>query len=117
MKKFLILMMLLSVPAYAEDYSRHQEIYFVNQAGGVVALTVEPCTIELAKVKGFDSRTYATESNGTKHEGCWVAPDISDAPQYPGVKIIPIVNVWYDGVITPFEQSLFKPVEKQERAL
>ncbi len=113
MKKFLILMaVLVSFPAIAEDYSLYKELFFANQAGGAVVLTVEPCAIVEAKTKGFDSRTYATEANGTKHEGCWVAPDISDAPQYPGVKIIPIVNVWYDGVIVPFEQSLFAPIEK-----
>lgn len=115
MKKFLVLIaVLFSYPAIAEDYSQYKELFFTNQAGGAVVLTVEPCEISEAKLKGFDSRSYATEADGTKHEGCWVAPDISDAPQYPGVKIIPIVNVWYDGDIIPFEQRLFSPINKLE---
>lgn len=113
MKKFLVVMaVLFSYPAIAEDYSTYKELFFTNQQGGAVVLTVEPCEIIAAKAKGFESRTYATEADGTKHEGCWMAPDISDAPQYPGVKIIPIVNVWYDGEVIPFAQSLFKPIEK-----
>lgn len=111
MKQVLALVAALFItPATAEDYSQYKELFLVNQAGGVIALTVEPC--QIPEAKGFDSRAYATEGNGTKHEGCWMAPDISDAPNYPGVKIIPIVNVWFDGVIVPLEQGLFAPIAK-----
>lgn len=115
MKKFLtVVAVLFSLPVAAEDYSTYKELYMANQAGGVVALTVEPCGIKEALDKKFESRAYATEANGTKHEGCWIAPDISDAPNHPGVKIIPIVNVWFEGVIVPFDQSLFAPITKIE---
>lgn len=115
MKKILALVAVLSItPATAEDYSQFKELFMANQAGGVVALTVEPCAIDAAKNKKFESRAYATEADGTKHEGCWIAPDISEAPNHPGVKIIPIVNVWFDGIIVPFEQSLFAPISKME---
>lgn len=115
MKNFLtVVAVLFSLPVAAEDYSTYKELYMANQAGGVVALTVEPCAIESAKAKHFDSRAYATEADGTRHEGCWIAPDISEAPNHPSIKIIPIVNVWFDGIIVPFEQSLFAPITKIE---
>lgn len=115
MKNILALVaVLFSLPATAEDYSSHKELFMANQAGGVVALTVEPCAIEIAKSKKFEGRAYATEADGTIHEGCWIAPDISEAPDYPGVKIIPIVNVWFEGVIVPYEQNLFAPITKIE---
>jgi len=115
MKYILALVAVLSsLPATAEDYSNHKELFMANQAGGVVALAVEPCTIEQAKLKKFEGRAYATEANGTKHEGCWIAPDISEAPNVPNVKIIPIVNVWFEGVIVPYEQNLFVPIAKLE---
>lgn len=110
MKKFLsVVAVMFSLPVAAADYSTYKELYMANQAGGVVALTVEPCAIGPAKLKKFESRAYATEANGTIHEGCWIAPDISDAPNHPSVKIIPIVNVWFNGVIVPYEQNLFSP--------
>ncbi|MEN6294314.1 MAG: hypothetical protein ABFD07_20160 [Methanobacterium sp.] len=113
MKKFLtVVAVLISLPVAAEDYSSHDELFMANQAGGVVALTVEPCAVETAKIKHFDMRAYATEADGTRHEGCWMAPDISEAPNHPSVKIIPIVNVWFDGIIVPFEQGLFAPMIK-----
>lgn len=115
MKKILALVAALFItPATAEDYSSHKELFMSNQAGGVIALTVEPCAIEIAKNKKFESRAYATEANGTIHEGCWSAPDISEAPNHPNIKIIPIVNIWFDGVIVPFEQGLFAPISKIE---
>lgn len=100
--------------ATAEDYSKHKELFMANQAGGIVALTVEPCAIAAAKAKKFENRAYATEGNGTLHEGCWMAPDTSEAPDYPGMRIIPIVNVWFDDTIVPFDQKLFAPISKME---
>ena len=111
MKKILALVAaLISLPATAADYSEHKELYMANQAGGDIVLTLEPCAIEEAKKLGFTSRTYATVAGGKiMEEGCWLSPDISEAPQIQGVKIIPIVNVWYDGLILPFEQNMFGP--------
>lgn len=113
MKSILALVAALSItPATAEDYSNHHELFMSNQAGGVVALTDEPCAINAAQSKKFENRAYATEADGTLHEGCWIAPDISEAPNHPSIKIIPIVNVWFDGIVVPFEQGLFSPISK-----
>ena len=101
---------LLSLPATAADYSEHKELFMANQAGGDVVLTLEPCAFEEAKKLGFENRTYATVAGGkTVEEGCWIAPGIDGAPNIPGVSIIPLVNVWYGGVILPYEQNLFEP--------
>lgn len=100
---------LVSLPAATADYSKHKELYMANQAGGDVVLTLEPCAITEAKKLGFENRSYATVAGGVIiEEGCWIAPSISGAPTVPGVTIIPLVNVWYDGVILPFEQNLFE---------
>ena len=101
---------LLSLPATSADYSEHKELYMANQAGGDVVLTLEPCAIEEAKKLGFENRTYVTVAGGkTVEEGCWIAPGIDGAPNVPGITIIPLVNVWYDGIILPFEQNQFSP--------
>lgn len=101
---------LISLPAISADYSEHKELYMANQAGGDIVLTLEPCAFEEAKKLGFTNRSYATVAGGkTMEEGCWLAPGIEGAPNVPGVTIIPIVNVWYDGLILPFEQNQFSP--------
>ena len=112
MKKLLALVaVFLSLPATSADYSKHKELYMANQAGGDIVLTLEPCAFEAARKLGFENRSYATVAGGKiMEEGCWLAPSIAEAPQIEGVKIIPIVNVWYDGLILPFEQNMFGPV-------
>jgi len=101
---------LISLPATSADYSEHKELFMANQAGGDVVLTLEPCAIEEAKRLGFENRTYATIAGGKiQEEGCWIAPGINDAPNVPGMTIIPLVNVWYSGLILPFEQNQFSP--------
>ena len=112
MKKILALVaVFLSLPATSADYSEHKELYMANQAGGDIVLTLEPCAFEAARKLGFENRSYATVAGGKiMEEGCWLAPSIAEAPQIEGVKIIPIVNVWYDGLILPFEQNQFGPV-------
>ena len=103
---------LISLPAISADYSEHKELYMANQAGGDIVLTLEPCAFEAAQKLGFTNRSYATVAGGKiMEEGCWLAPSIAEAPQIEGVKIIPIVNVWYDGLILPFEQNQFGPTE------
>lgn len=111
MKKLLALVaVLVSLPATSADYSEYKELYMANQAGGDIVLTLEPCAFEDAKKLGFENRSYATVAGGkTIEEGCWTAPSLENAPQVLGVKIIPIVNVWYDGIILPFEQNMFEP--------
>ena len=101
---------LISLPATSADYSEQKELYMANQAGGDVVLTLEPCAIEEARKLGFENRTYATVAGGKiQEEGCWISPSINGAPNVPGMTIIPLVNVWYSGIILPFEQNLFTP--------
>lgn len=98
--------------ADAADYSNAAELYMANEAGGVVALTKEPCAFPEAVKKGFDSRAYATEGNTRKHEGCWFAPSTAEAPKSEEVRIIPVVNTWWDGEVITFMQNQFAPDNK-----
>lgn len=87
-----------------------------NEAGGYIILTLEECKIAEAKSKGFDNRAYATETDSempTTHEGCWNSPDTSEAPRVPGVTIIPLVNLWFDGDIVFYPQNMFGPEKKR----
>ena len=78
MKRYLaVVAVLFSLSATAEDYSSYKELYMKNESGGVVALTLEPCQISEAVKAGMIDRAYATEGNGTKHEGCWISPEIN----------------------------------------
>ena len=101
--------------ANAEDYSTYKELFFINQAGGAVVLVAEECIIPGAKAKGFEGQAYATEKDGTRHEGCWSMPDTSEAPKHPSIKIIPIVNMYFDGEIVSFPQHLFKPLTPETK--
>lgn len=101
--------------AKAEDYSTYKELFFINQAGGAVVLVAEECTISGAKANGFEGQAYATEKDGTRHEGCWSMPDTSEAPNHPSIKIIPIVNMYFDGEIVSFPQHLFNPLTPETK--
>lgn len=103
--------------ANAADYSNTKELFVKNEAGGVIAVTQELCQDPKAKAKGFEYRGYATEKDGTLHEGCWTAPDVSDAPNIPGVKIIPIVNIYFEGEVILMPQNKFKPMSQLKEAL
>lgn len=108
------LLLLVALSAQAQDYSSYKELYMKNESGGVVALTLEPCQFPEAVKKGYIDRAYATEGNGTKHEGCWVSPEINpeEIPAVDAhVKIIPLVNLWFDGESVIYPQSYFKPSE------
>jgi len=110
------LTLLFSTSLLAADYSKSKELYMPNESGGYVVLTTEECNLPEAKVKGFDSRAYATETdsaNPVTHEGCWNSPDTSAAPRVPGVTIIPLVNLWFDGDIVFYPQNLFGPERKR----
>lgn len=104
--RYLALFLFVSV-AYAQDVVEIKEMYLVNSAGGEVVLTRDEC--KLKAPGNFTNRAYATEGNGTVHEGCWMAPDVSEAPRTEGIKIIPIVNTWWDGEIHMYLQSDFSP--------
>ena len=104
--------LLYSVPAFALNFGDSTELYLPNQAGGDMVLSKEECKFPQAIKIGFTNRSYATEGDGTVHEGCWLAPEIDpvaleDLP--PGMVIIPIVNLWYDNIVTPFKQDQFTP--------
>ena len=110
MKRLLALVaVLFSLPATSADYSGYKELYMANEAGGDVVLTLEKCAIKEAVKKGFDLRAYATEGNGATHEGCWNKPSLEGAPQAEGMTIIPLVNVYFDGIILPYAQDMFGP--------
>ena len=115
-KQLAVLLVLFSANLFAADYSKSKELYMPNESGGYVVLTVEPCQIAEAKKQGFESRAYATETDSeqpTTHEGCWTSPDTSEAPKAPGVTIIPLVNLWFDGDTVTFPQNLFGPEKRR----
>ena len=115
-KQLAVLLVLFSANLFAADYSKSKELYMPNESGGYVVLTVEPCQIAEAKKQGFESRAYATETDSEQpatHEGCWNSPDTSAAPKAPGVTIIPLVNLWFDGDIVTFPQNLFGPEKRR----
>lgn len=116
MKQLAVLLLLFSADLLAADYSKNKELYMPNESGGYVVLTVEPCKFPEAAKLGYNSRAYATESDSEKpatHEGCWTSPDTADAPKLKGVKIIPLVNLWFDGELATFPQNLFGPERKR----
>ena len=116
MKQLAVLLTLFSLSLSAADYSKSKELYMPNESGGYVVLTVEPCKFPEAVKLGYDSRAYATESDTEKpatHEGCWTSPDTSEAPRLKGVRIIPLVNLWFDGEIITFPQTMFGPERKR----
>ena len=112
-KQLAVLFLLLSNLALAQDLPK--ELYMPNESGGYIVLTTDACpTAEVAK-KGYKYRAYATESDSEKpatHEGCWDSPSVADAPRMEGVKIIPLVNLWFDGDMATFPQTMFG-LEKQ----
>lgn len=112
MRIFLILALIIcSGLVYSQDITV-RELICVNEEGGVIALTTEPCMIEKAKsIYKMQHKSYATESNGTVHEGCWDRPDTSAAPKVPGVKIIPIVNTYWidEDMVISYPAELFHP--------
>lgn len=109
---FALVALFFSVPVFALDFGNSNELYLPNQAGGDMVLSKEPCNFPSAVKIGFKNRSYATEDNGTVHEGCWLAPEVGPEAfdNLPaGMVIIPIVNLWYDNIVTPFKQDQFTP--------
>jgi N-acetylmuramoyl-L-alanine amidase CwlA len=105
--------------ADAKDYSQYKELYMANEAGGWIVVSVEECKLGDDIKKDFPNRAYATEPDGTMHEGCWDSPSIQDAPiDQRLIKIIPLVNVkWHTGDITVYEQNQFKPTKQLENSI
>lgn len=111
---FLLMAVITADESWGADYSQHKELYMANEAEGWIVLTLEDCKLGDKIKKDFPSRAYATESDGTMHEGCWDAPSTADAPAVDPaiITIIPIVNVlWHTGDLTAYPQNAFSPTK------
>jgi len=116
LKQLAALTILFSTSLLAADYSKNKELYMPNESGGFIVLTLESCKFPEAVKQGFANRAYATESDSERpatHEGCWDSPSTADAPKLQGVKIIPLVNLWFDGETVTFPQTMFGPEKKR----
>jgi hypothetical protein len=91
------------------------EMYMPTEAGGFITLTLEGCQFHQAVNLGLLHRATSSESNGVLHEGCWDSPSIAEAPKHPGIRIIPVVNTWWeeDQQITTFRTNQFSPEKKR----
>ena len=118
LRQLAVIFLLSSSLALAQDLPK--ELYMPNESGGYIVLTTDACpTAEVAK-KGYKYRAYATESDSEKpatHEGCWDSPSVADAPRMEGVKIIPLVNLWFDGDMATFPQTMFGLEKKRWDAI
>jgi len=106
--------LLFSNLALAQDLPK--ELYMPNESGGYIVLTTDACANAGAVKLGYNYRAYATESDSEKpatHEGCWDSPSIADAPRLQGVRIIPLVNLWFDGDMITFPQTMFGPEKRR----
>jgi hypothetical protein len=114
LRQLAVILLLLSKLALAQDLPK--ELYMPNESGGYIVLTTDACPNAGAVKLGYTYRAYATESDSEKpatHEGCWDSPSIADAPKLQGVKIIPLVNLWFDGDMATFPQTMFGPEKKR----
>jgi len=112
--KLAVLVLLFSNFVIAETPPK--ELYMPNEANGFIVLTTDTCPNTDAVKLGYKYRAYATESDSEKpvtHEGCWVSPSVADAPKMEGVRIIPLVNLWFDGDLITFPQTMFGPEKKR----
>jgi hypothetical protein len=109
MRKLLLILIFMSFSAFAEV----TEMRMPNEAEGFVSLTMEACNFEKIKLT-YPYRAYATEKNVSEvHEGCWVSPSLDDAPKHPSIKLIPVVNTWWEtGDRATFLVEQFKPFVK-----
>jgi hypothetical protein len=113
-KQLAVLLLLSSSFALAQDLPK--ELYMPNESGGYIVLTSDACPNADVAKKGYKFRAYATESDSEKpavHEGCWDSPSVADAPKAAGIRIIPLVNLWFDGDAVTFPQTLFTPEKKR----
>lgn len=112
MQRLLILLFLLFSSSVSFAYD---ELRLILE-DGYVSITTDECTIPEAKEKGLTKRAIGYDTaNGTKHEGCWNSPDISEAKSPdPRIKIVPIVNLYFDGKIhsTPLSIWSLPPSHK-----
>lgn len=87
------------------------EMYMANDTNGIITLTITECKLPEAIKQGYEYRAYATDGDkDVTHEGCWVSPSTKDAPRASNIRIIPLVNTWWeDGGRYTYEQQQFKP--------
>ena len=114
LNRLAVVLLLFSNLALAQDLPK--ELYMPNESGGYIVLTTDACANAGAVKLGYNYRAYATESDSEKpatHEGCWDSPSVADAPKMEGVKIIPLVNLWFDGDMVTFPQTMFGPEKKR----
>jgi hypothetical protein len=113
-KQLAVILLLSFTLALAQDLPK--ELYMPNESGGYIILTTDTCPNADAVKLGYNYRAYATESdseNPATHEGCWDSPSTADAPKLRGVRIIPLVNLWFDGDMVTFPQTMFGPEKKR----
>lgn len=105
MRYLMAALLLWTVAAQADD-DQIDELFLKNQDGGELVITVKDChNAEWAKL-GYENYAYATEGNGTKHEGCWVRPPLVDAPK----NAFGIVNtIWEGNYRVEYPDKLFYP--------
>ena len=114
LRQLAVIFLLSSSLALAQDLPK--ELYMPNEAGGYIILTTDACPNADAVKLGYKYRAYATESDSEKsarHEGCWNSPSVADAPKSAGIRIIPLVNLWFDGDMVTFPQTMFGPEKKR----
>jgi hypothetical protein len=114
LNKLAVISLLCSNLALAQDLPL--ELYMPNESGGYIVLTTDACANTDAAKLGYTYRAYATESDSEKpatHEGCWDSPSIAAAPRMEGVRIIPLVNLWFDGDTVTFPQTMFGPEKRR----
>jgi hypothetical protein len=95
-KQLAVIFLLFSSLALAQDLPK--ELYMPNESGGYIVLTTDACP---------NAEKPAT------HEGCWDSPSVADAPKMEGVRIIPLVNLWFDGDMVTFPQTMFGPEKRR----
>jgi hypothetical protein len=114
LRQLAVVLLLSSNLALAQDLPK--ELYMPNESGGYIVLTTDACPNKDAVKLGYNYRAYATESDSEKpatHEGCWDSPSVADAPKLQGVRIIPLVNLWFDGDMATFPQTMFGPEKRR----
>lgn len=118
LRQLAVILLLSSTLALAQDLPK--ELYMPNESGGYIILTIDACPNTDAVKLGYNYRAYATESDSEKpvtHEGCWDSPSTADAPKLRGVRIISLVNLWFDGDMVTFPQTMFGLEKKRWDAI
>jgi len=109
-----ILLFLISLLLATDCITEELKIYTPNEAGGHIVLTQESCQIDHYK-ELYPYRGYATTSNPNDlYEGCYLVPDISEAPQIPGYEVFPLVNfIDTDGIRVEYPLEIFSSTPQE----